>query len=85
MRPFIENKCMFSAGIWVGHPVRAGRRNRDRDRSGSVGVGRGWSGPDAYVIPNRQDSSVSPMELGYRQDSRFYRLNGTDIDENATL
>jgi hypothetical protein len=43
------------------------------------------AGPDAYVIPNRQDSSVSPMELEYRQDSRFYRLNGTNIDENATL
>ena len=73
MRPFIENKCMFSAGIRAGHPVRAGRRIRNRGRSGSVGVGRGWSGPDAYVIPNRQDSSVSPNELGYRQNSRVYR------------
>ncbi len=62
MRPFIENKCMFSAGIRAGHPVLAGRRNRNRDRSWSVVVGRGWSGQDAYVILNRQDSSVSLID-----------------------
>ncbi len=46
--PFIENKCMFSAGIRAGHPVRAGRRNWNRSRSEPVGVGRGWLEPDAY-------------------------------------
>jgi hypothetical protein len=82
---FIENESMFSAGILVGHPIQTGRRNRNLGRSGSVGVGRGWSGQDAYLIPNLQGSSASQMELEYRKNSRIYRQKGTNIDEKAIL
>ncbi len=76
---------MYVFGRHLGGPPGPGGPEEPDPEQVGVGVGRGWSGPDAFVIPNRQDCSVSPMELGYRQDSRFYRLNCTDIDENATL
>jgi hypothetical protein len=78
---------MFGAGFQTGHSVQAGRTNWNQGWTGPVGVGWGWSGPDAYVIPNQQGSSglVSPMELEYKKNSQIYRQNGTDIDEKAIL
>ena len=77
---------MFSAGIRAGHPVRAGRRIRNRGRSGSVGVGRGagtFSGP--IRAPESDWSELWKFQYRVMEIFRSQNCTGSIMEICSTL
>ena len=92
-------KLMYVLGRYQDGPPGPGRQEEPEPGLDGAGRGRsglvGAAGPDAYVIPNRQGSLISPMELEYRKNSqvyrqkvlfyRLYRRKGDFIDKTAPI